>query len=121
MGVSQRSSNGINCNRVGSGRPSGIHARIFLISLRFPSNASSGLQSLRLVCAFPAEFWFFAAKVSVSCGFCINWTQQIQHLYNAFGAQVEVGAHQFGNRTVFNFPVPKVFTIIEVGRATPIA
>ena len=45
--------------------------------------------------AFPCEFGLFPAKVSVGRGFAVNRAEQVEHLYDTFGTQVEMFADKF--------------------------
>ncbi len=44
--------------------------------------------------AFPSEVGLVAAKVAVGGGLAVDGAQQIQHLDDAFGAQVKVLGHE---------------------------
>src|SRR5574344_2287942 len=59
-------------------------------------------QRSRFVGALPGEFGLFAAEVAVGGGFGVNGAQQIEHLDDAFGAQVKVLLHQLGDLLIWN-------------------
>jgi hypothetical protein len=44
--------------------------------------------------SFPSELWLFTAKVAISRGLAVDRAQQVEHLNDAFGAQVKVLGHQ---------------------------
>jgi hypothetical protein len=48
------------------------------------------LQRFRLVGRFPGEFRFVTAEVAVGGGLAVDRAQQVEHLHDAFRAQVEV-------------------------------
>jgi hypothetical protein len=50
--------------------------------------------------SFPGELGLFAAEVAVGGGLAVDGAQQVQHLDDALGAQVEVGFHQLGDFVV---------------------
>ncbi len=54
-------------------------------------------QCFRPVCSLPAELRFLTAEVAEGSGAAVDRLDQIKHLHDAVGAQVEVFAHQFGN------------------------
>ncbi len=56
----------------------------------------SSLQRSCLVCTLPSELWLFTTKVAVSGGLAVDGAQQVEHLDDAFGAQVKVFGHQGG-------------------------
>src|ERR1700722_2884921 len=51
-------------------------------------------QELRLIGAFPGELFLGTAKMPVRRGHLIDRTNQIQHLAQAIGREVEMLAHQ---------------------------
>ena len=51
-------------------------------------------QGGRFVGAFPGELGLFAAKVAIGGRLFVDGAQQVQHLDDALGAQVEVFVHQ---------------------------
>ena len=53
-------------------------------------DAGVGGERLGFVCGFPGEFRFVAAEVAVGGGFLVDGAQQVKHLHDAFGTQVEV-------------------------------
>jgi hypothetical protein len=75
----------------------------------------------RLVGDFPGELRLVAAEVAVARGAGVDRAQQVEHLDDALGAQVEVRRISSTIRSSGILPVPKVSTISEVGLATPIA
>ena len=81
---------------------------------------ASGLAQLcRFVGFFPWEM--FAAKVTVSSRFFIDWVQQIQHLNQTVWTQIKEFTDQQRQLFSRDFSVPKVSTMIDVGSATPMA
>ena len=50
-------------------------------------------QGSSLVRTFPTELGFFAAEVAVGGGFAVDGAQQVEHLDDALGAQIEVFLH----------------------------
>ena len=56
--------------------------------------ASRRPQRRRLVRPFPSELRLITAKVAIRCRLLINRAEQIEHLNDAFGAQVKVFLHQ---------------------------
>ncbi|OMP13799.1 hypothetical protein COLO4_00928, partial [Corchorus olitorius] len=64
--------------------------------------AGGGAQDGGLVGALPREFRLFAAEVAVGGGLGVDRAQQVQHLHDAFRAQVEVLLHQLGDFLVRN-------------------
>src|SRR5574340_1053116 len=52
------------------------------------------------VSTFPLELWLFTAEVTISRGLLVDRTQQVEHLHDAFRAQVEMALHQFGDLLV---------------------
>ncbi len=53
-----------------------------------------------LVDVFPGEFRFVAAKVAIGGGLAVDRPQQVEHLHNALGTQVEMRAYQVGQALV---------------------
>jgi hypothetical protein len=69
----------------------------------------------------PGELRLVAAEVAVGGGLAVDRAQQVERLDDALRAQVEVLAI---SSTIFRrltLPVPKVSTISDTGRATPMA
>ena len=56
--------------------------------------SASVTQQLRFVGFFPREM--LTTKVTIGCGFFLDWVQQIQHLNQTIRAQVEELTHQQG-------------------------
>ena len=65
--------------------------------------AYCGAQLCGFVGALPGELGLFAAKVAVGGGFAVDGALQIEHLDNAFRAQVEMAAHDFNQLFFIHF------------------
>jgi hypothetical protein len=59
--------------------------------------------------------------VAIGGGLAVDRAQQIEHLDDAFGAQVKCSATKADNLSSLITPVPAVFTVMFMGRATPMA
>src|SRR5690606_5997774 len=57
-------------------------------------------QRLRFVRLFPGEFGLFAAEVAVGRGLAVDRAQQVEHLDDALGSQVEVFLDETGDLLV---------------------
>ena len=62
--------------------------------------ASVSSQSCRLICAFPLELGLFTTEMAVGGRLLIDRAQQVEHLHDALGTQVEMFLHQFGDLLV---------------------
>jgi hypothetical protein len=67
-----------------------------------------GLQRGGLVGAFPGEFRLVAAEVAVGGGLLVDRAQQVEHLDDALGAQVEVLGRPARRSSSLILPVPSV-------------
>ena len=66
----------------------------FLLTQKPVSQTRRCTQRRCFVSAFPGELGLFATEVAVGCGLLVDWAQQVEHLDDAFGAQVKVFCHQ---------------------------
>ena len=64
-------------------------------------------QGFGLVGPLPGEVGFFAAKVTISGSRLINWSFEIKHGDQAFGAQIEVFPHQLYDLLITDFASAK--------------
>src|SRR3546814_7104326 len=71
----------------------GAHRELHVLTHSFPTRRSSD----RLVGGFPRELGFGTAEMAIGRRLGINGPQQVEHVDDALGAQVEVLAHQLGD------------------------